>query len=225
MSQLFFDFYQTHQIDNFKEQDFVFLPENKKANSLINNFFTDFTNHNFLKNIIIYGESCVGKTHLLHIYSRKFHGEIINISQLSNFNPLNHFQSKQIYILDDLSLFDNEHKILQIINSANEIGARLIMLYREPVNYEIPDLISRIRNISCAKIENYCPTNLKIILANILSRKQIFLNQKLLDLIFKKAVIKSADIVFLIKKIEEISNISGKELTINNLNFLLNTEV
>ena len=218
MSQLFFDFYQTHQIDNFKEQDFVFLPENKNANQLLNNFFTDFTKDNFLKNIIIYGESCVGKTHLLHIYSHKFRGEIINISQLSNFNPFNHFQSKQIYILDDLSLFDNEHKILQIINSANEIGARLIMLYREPANYEIPDLISRIRNIPTIKIENYCPSNLKIILANILSRKQIFLNQKLLDMIIKKAVINSADVVFLAKKIEEVSNISGKKLTFQNLN-------
>lgn len=154
----------------------------------------------------------------MHIYSHKFRGEIINISQLSNFNPFNHFQSKQIYILDDLSLFDNEHKILQIINSANEIGARLIMLYREPANYEIPDLISRIRNIPSAKIENYCPPNLKIILANILSRKQIFLNQKLLDMIIKKAVINSADVVFLAKKIEEVSNISGKKLTFQNLN-------
>lgn len=223
MSQLFFDFYQTHQIDNFREQDFIFLPENSNVNQLLNNFFTDSVHNNLLKNIIIYGDSCVGKTHLLNIYANKFRCEILNISQFYDFNPLNHFQSKQIYILDDLSLFDNEHKILQIINSANEIGARLILIYREPAKYEIPDLISRIKNIPNTKIESYCPTNLKIILANILARKQIFLNQKLLDLIFIKSVTKSADVVFLTKKIEEIFNISGKKLTINNLNFILNS--
>lgn len=218
MSQLFFDFYQAHQIDNFREQDFLFLPENNHANQLLNNFFADFTHNNFFKNIIIYGDSCVGKTHLLNIYANKFRCEILNISKFYDFNPFNYFQSKHIYILDDLSHLHDENKILQIINSASEIDARLIMIYRKPKNYEIPDLVSRIKNIPSANIENYCKSNLKIILANILARKQIFLNQKLLDKIIKNLIANTADLVFLSKKIEEISNISGKKLTISNIN-------
>ncbi|MFM8186210.1 MAG: hypothetical protein ACKN9I_04710, partial [Alphaproteobacteria bacterium] len=72
MSQLFFDFYQTHIIDNFKEEDFLHFAENQNACALLDNFFADFFDNKFFKNLIIFGESCVGKTHLLNIYANKF---------------------------------------------------------------------------------------------------------------------------------------------------------
>lgn len=218
MSQLFFDFYQTHKIDNFKEEDFLHFTENQNACALLDNFFADFFDNKFFKNLIIYGDSCVGKTHLLNIYANKFRLEIISLSQLDDLQPLDYFRQKQIYILDDLSLFQNENKILQIINCANEVNAGLILIYRKFENYQTPDLNSRIQNMLSVNIENYSPAHLKIIFANILARKQIYLNQKLLDLIFKKKISTPADIAFMAKKIEEISNISGKKITAELLN-------
>jgi len=218
VSQLFFDFYQTHIIDNFKEEDFLHFAENKNATILLDNFFKDFLKNKFFKNIIIYGDSCVGKTHLLNIYANKFRLEIISLSKLDDLQPLDYFHQKQIYILDDLSLFQDENKILQIINCANEVNAGLILIYRKFENYQTPDLNSRIQNMLSVNIENYSPAHLKIIFANILTRKQIYLNQKLLDLIFKKKISTPADIAFMAKKIEEISNISGKKITAELLN-------
>ncbi|MFM8185768.1 MAG: hypothetical protein ACKN9I_02430, partial [Alphaproteobacteria bacterium] len=160
----------------------------------------------------------VGKTHILHIYAKKYKLEIITASQLTEIHPLDYFHQKQIYILDDLSLFQDENKILQIINCANEVNAGLILIYRKFENYQTPDLNSRIQNMLSVNIENYSPAHLKIIFANILARKQIYLNQKLLDLIFKKKISTPADIAFMAKKIEEISNISGKKITAELLN-------
>jgi len=220
VSQLFFDFYQTHKIDNFKEEDFLHFTENQNACALLDNFFADFFDNKFFKNLIIFGESCVGKTHLLNIYANKFRLEIISLSQLDDLQPLDYFHQKQIYILDDLSLFQNENKILQIINCANEVNAGLILIYRKFENYQTPDLNSRIQNMLSVNIENYSPTHLKIIFANILARKQIYLSQKLLDLIFKKTIATPPDIVFMAKKVEEIFNISGKKLS--NQDIILN---
>jgi len=220
VSQLFFDFYQTHKIDNFKEEDFLHFAENQNACALLDNFFADFFDNKFFKNLIIFGESCVGKTHLLNIYANKFQLEIISLSQLNDIQPLDYFHQKQIYILDDLSLFQDENKILQIINCASEVNAGLILIYRKFENYQTPDLNSRIQNMLSVNIENYSPAHLKIIFANILARKQIYLNQKLLDLIFKKTIATAPDIVFMAKKVEEIFNISGKKPSADDFNFI-----
>jgi hypothetical protein len=102
VSQLFFDFYDSKKIDNFKSEDFLKLPENLDACNFLDNFFTQNNySNNAEKSCILRGESGCGKTHLLNIYAHKYHANFIREEQIKSENYAWHNENAQVDLVID----------------------------------------------------------------------------------------------------------------------------
>lgn len=172
MTQLSFSFPDDQ---NYAAEDFIFLEENLSARNFLNNFFTqkDFTKSQ-LQSLILKGEECSGKTHLLHIFAKKFHAEFLNAAEISKMNFIpNHF-----YIFEDCDKITDEEALLRLINSAVEAKAFLLLSAKNISRFKLRDLVSRLKNIIVAEIKNPGLEVVEQLLANGLARRQIKLSKQ-----------------------------------------------
>ena len=81
---------QLKTVDDFTEDDFLLLAENKEAFNFLKIFFAqkDFTSASFLS-LILKGEAASGKTHMLRIFTQKFPVEFLKKEEKETENPLN----------------------------------------------------------------------------------------------------------------------------------------
>ena len=216
MSQLFFDFYDSQNIDNFRSDDFIKLPENFDAFNFLDNFFKQ---NNFQKNptksLILKGESGSGKTHLLNIYAQKYQANFISEEQIKTENPLRIFCENEFYIIDNFCQIEDEEKLLQYINCATESKSFLILSFNENKIFELQDLQSRIKNIASCQINQASLDSLKQIFVNILSRKQIDLSNQIINFIFTNASPTYSSLNQIIKKIDFFCRENDKKFNLN----------
>ena len=226
MSQLFFDFYKPFQINEFSKENFVFFEENQSANNLLQKFFSikNF-NDNPYKIIIIEGDSCSGKTHLVKTFQDQNNNQnqpnFISCEHLKKNDPFNLFDSDKFFVIDDIDLLKNDEKLLQVINCALESRSMLVMISRGFESFILPDLKSRLKNFNTAKITQTNINNLKLIFTNILSRRQILLSKEIIDYIFQKIIPQYSEIVYCAKSIEFYYNETHEKLSIKKINKIL----
>ena len=203
MSQLFFDFYNSQNIDNFRIDDFIKLPENIDIYNFLENFFRQKNyQKDLLKSLILKGESGCGKTHLLNIYAQKYQANFISAEQIKFENPLRIFCENEFYIIDDFFQIKDEEKLLQYINCATESKSFLILSFNENKIFELKDLQSRIKNIPSCQINQASIDSLKQIFINILSRKQIDLSNQIINFIFANIPQSYSSLNQIVKKID-----------------------
>ena len=222
MSQLFFDFYDSKNIDNFKIDDFLKLPENIDAYNFLDNFFKQNNyQKNLLKSMILKGESGCGKTHLLNIYAQKYQANFISAEQIKFENPLKIFYENGFFVIDDFCQIADEEKLLQYINCATESKAFLILIFNENKIFELKDLQSRIKNIASCQINQASLDSLKQIFINILTRKQIDLSNKIINFIFSNISPNQSSVNQIVKKIDFFCRENDKKFNLINAKELL----
>ena len=222
MSQLFFDFYDSKNIDNFKIDDFLRLPENIDAYNFLDNFFKQNNyQKNLLKSMILKGESGCGKTHLLNIYAQKYQANFISAEQIKFENPLKIFYENGFFVIDDFCQIADEEKLLQYINCATESKAFLILIFNENKIFELKDLQSRIKNIASCQINQASLDSLKQIFINILTRKQIDLSNKIINFIFSNISPNQSSVNQIVKKIDFFCRENDKKFNLINAKELL----
>ena len=222
MSQLFFDFYDSKNIDNFKSDDFIKLPENIDAYNFLDNFFKQNNyQKNLLKSLILKGESGCGKTHLLNIYAQKYQANFISEEQIKSENPLRIFCENEFYIIDNFYQIEDEEKLLQYLNCAMESKAFLILSCNENKIFELKDLQSRIKNIASCHINQASLDSLKQIFINILSRKQIDLSNQIINFIFTNISPNYFSVSQIIKKIDFFCRENDKKFNLMNVKEML----
>ena len=222
MSQLFFDFYDSKNIDNFKSDDFLKLPENIDAYNFLDNFFQQNNyQKNLLKSLILKGESGCGKTHLLNIYAQKYQANFISEEQIKSENPLRIFCENEFYIIDNFYQIEDEEKLLQYLNCATESKAFLILSCNENKIFELKDLQSRIKNIPSCHINQASLESLKQIFINILSRKQIDLSNQIINFIFTNISPNYFSVGQIIKKIDFFCRENDKKFNLINVKEML----
>ena len=173
-SQLIFDFSTKQNQANFREEDFVFSAENKNAVDFLQKFFDQKSfAKNTIPSFILNGEHGCGKTHLLHIFAQKFHAVFLQKDELNDIKSPTFFAENSFYILENIDEIKNDETLLQIINSAAEAGAFLIL---SAVN-----LVSRIKNIFTVEIKNPQPNLIKILLSQGLSRRQLKISDEVVE--------------------------------------------
>ncbi len=222
MSQLFFDFYDSKKIDNFKSEDFLKLPENLDACNFLDNFFTQNNySNNAEKSCILRGESGCGKTHLLNIYAHKYHANFIREEQIKSENPLRIFYENGFFIIDNFCQIADEEKLLQYLNCATESKAFLILVFDKNKIFELKDLQSRIKNIASSQINQASIDSLKQIFINILAKKQIDLTSQIINFIFTNISPNYYSVNQIIKKIDFFCRENDKKLNLNNIKEIL----
>lgn len=222
MSQLFFDFYDSKNIDNFKSEDFLKLPENLDACNFLDNFLTQ-NNYsiNAEKSCILRGESGCGKTHLLNIYAHKYHANFIHEEQIKSENPLRIFYENGFFIIDNFCQIEDEEKLLQYLNCATESKAFLILVFDKNKIFELKDLQSRIKNIASSQINQASIDSLKQIFINILAKKQIDLTSQIINFIFTNISPNYYSVNQIIKKIDFFCRENDKKLSLINIKEIL----
>ena len=222
MSQLFFDFYDSKNIDNFKSEDFLKLPENIDAYNFLDNFFKQ---NNFLfdaeKSCILRGESGCGKTHLLNIFSQKYQINFISEEQIKSENPLRIFYENGFFVIDNFCQITDEEKLLQYLNCATEGKAFLILVFDKNKIFELKDLESRIKNITSYQIYQASLDSLKQIFINILAKKQIDLSNQIINFIFTNISPNYSSLNQIIKKIDFFCRENDEKLNLINIKEIL----
>ena len=173
-TQLIFDFSTKQNQANFREEDFVFSAENKNAVDFLQKFFDQKSfAKNTIPSFILNGEHGCGKTHLLHIFAQKFHAVFLQKDELNDIKSPTFFAENSFYILENIDEIKNDETLLQIINSAAEAGAFLILSAVNLDDFTLRDLVSRIKNIFTVEIKNPQPNLIKILLSQGLSRRAL----------------------------------------------------
>ncbi len=218
MRQLFFDFYDSKNIDNFKSADFLKLPENIDACNFLDIFFTQ---NNIERSCILKGENGCGKTHLLNIYAQKYHANFISEEQIKSENPLRIFYENGFFIIDNFCQIEDEEKLLQYLNCATESKSFLILIFDKNKIFELKDLQSRIKNIASCQINQASIDSLKQIFINILAKKQIDLSNQIVNFIFTNIVSSYSSLNQIIKKIDFFCRENDKKLNLINIKEIL----
>ncbi len=215
MLQLSFSF---DQKNNFTEEDFLLLKENSAARNFLQIFFTqkNFTTSQ-LTSLILKGETCCGKSHLLNIFAQRFDAEFIDKEKINEANLINFFCANKFYILEDFEKIIDEELILRLINSAHEAKAFLVLSSNGERRFLLKDLNSRLKNIFLTEIKNPGYESSQQILANGFSRKQIILSKDLINLILLKIERRYASILAAIRKVESFCNGNCGKITIQDV--------
>jgi chromosomal replication initiation ATPase DnaA len=222
VSQLFFDFYDSKNIDNFKIDDFLRLPENIDAYNFLDNFFKQNNyQQDLLKSMILKGESGCGKTHLLNIFAQKYQINFISAEQINFENPLKIFYENGFFIIDNFCQITDEEKLLQYLNCATESKAFLILIFNENKIFELKDLQSRLKNIASCQINQASLDSLKQIFINILTRKQIDLSNQIINFIFGNISPNQSSVNQIVKKIDFFCRENDKKFNLINAKELL----
>ncbi len=180
--QLFLPFQTSTKSELFKEEDFLPLTENSAAINFLKKFFEqkDFATSQF-QSLVLKGAKSSGKTHLLHIFAKKFGAEFLDQERINSVNPANFFAANKFYILENVAEIKDEELVLRLINSAVEAKAFLILSSRNVPQFSLKDLASRLRNIFSVEIKNPSQESIKLLLAGNCSRKQIKLSRQAID--------------------------------------------
>jgi chromosomal replication initiation ATPase DnaA len=141
--------------------------------------------------LIIKGERCSGKTHLLHAMNPgtripscamtatvaqlglRVPGEFLTEDEITNINLLNFLQPNHFYFFENIEEVKSEELLLNLINSAAENKAFLILTSRIWPNFQLKDLTSRLKNMTQKEIKEPSQESVKQLVVNQLARRQI----------------------------------------------------
>ena len=223
MFQLSFPFQISAKASFYQETDFLLLKENQAAVNFLKKFFAqgNFSRSQF-PSLIIRGGKCSGKTHLLHVFAKKFPLEFLQNSGISDLNLGSFFQANKFYVLENIDEIANEELILRLINSAFEAKAFLIITMRYQVQFKLKDLMSRLKNIFAVEIKNPSYETIKQLLSNGFARRQIKLPSKIINFIADN-IERSYEAVSNAEKIVELHcHESGKNVTMKEAKEIFN---
>lgn len=219
LSQLIFNFPKKK---SFKEEDFIFSNENKIATDFLTQFFKqkDFSISAF-QSAILMGENHCGKTFLLNIFAKKFNATFIEKKDLKKINLSHFFEQNKFYIIDDIDKIKDDELLFHLINSAIEAKAFLLMSAKDIIDFKLKDLVSRIKNIFIAKIENPQEEMLEMLVVQGLAKKQLKVTNEVINFLVKNLNRNYKQIFDILNKIEIYCHKNKKKINLEELKKML----
>ena len=128
---------------NYLDYDFYLSSSNQEAYNLINGW------PKWIKKAVnIYGKKFSGKSHLAAIFEKKTACIKILAQDFSD-DTIQDFKTKQALIIEDVDKNFSENLLYTILNIVEQENKFLLITSLESLNkfnFELPDLVSRIRN-------------------------------------------------------------------------------
>ena len=171
----------------------------------------------------ISGEKFSGKTHLANIFKSKSSALFLNENEINNdvFKKIKLYES---IIVDGFSNKIDENLTYSIFNLVDQDSKYLLINSETPlneINFELPDLVSRSRNLLHAKIN---PPDDELIFAIILknfSDRQIKLEKKIIEFIINRIDRSYSKISEFIYKVDELSLKKKKPINLKTIKEIL----
>ncbi len=202
----------------FNDHDYYVSESNYFAFNLIDNW------PRWEKKIVnISGEKFSGKTHLANIFKLKSSALFLTENKINNET----FKKIKLYeniIVDGFSNNVDENLIYSLFNLVDQDSKYLLIFSETPlgeINFKLPDLVSRARNLLYAKIN---PPDDDLIFAIILknfSDRQIRLEKKIIEFIIKRIDRSYSKISEFIYKIDELSLKKKKPINLKTIKEIL----
>jgi len=171
----------------------------------------------------ISGEKFSGKTHLANIFKSKSSALFLNENEINNdvFKKIKLYES---IIVDGFSNKIDENMTYSIFNLVDQDSKYLLINSETPlgeINFKLPDLVSRSRNLLHAKIN---PPDDELIFAIILknfSDRQIKLEKKIIEFIINRIDRSYSKISEFIYKVDELSLKKKKPINLKTIKEIL----
>ena len=203
---------------NFNDYDYFVSDSNFFAFSLIDKW------PNWEKRILnISGEKFSGKTHLANIFKSKASAFFLNESQINDeaFKKIKLYES---IVIDGFSNTIDERLIYSILNLVDQDSKYLLINSETPlgeINFELPDLASRSKNLLHAKIESPDDDLIFAIILKNFSDRQIKLEKKIIEFIINRIDRSYSKISEFIYKIDELSLKKKKPINLKTIKEIL----
>ena len=203
---------------NFNDHDYYVSDSNYFAFNLIDKW------PKWEKRILnISGEKFSGKTHLANIFKLKSSALFLNENQIND-DLFKKIKLHESIIVDGFSNSIDEKLTYAILNLVDQDSKYLLINSETPlgkINFQLPDLASRSKNLLHAKIE---PPNDDLIFAIILknfSDRQIKLEKKIIEFIINRIDRSYSKISEFIYKIDEFSLKKKKPINLKTIKEIL----
>jgi len=203
---------------NFNEHDYYVSDSNYFAFNLIDKW------PKWEKRILnISGERFSGKTHLANIFKSKTSALFLSENQIND-DVFKKIKLHESIIVDGFSNTIDEKLTYSILNLVDQDSKYLLINSETPlgeINFKLPDLASRSKNLLHAKIE---PPNDDLIFAIILknfSDRQIKLEKKIIEFIINRIDRSYRKISEFIYKIDELSLKKKKPINLKTIKEIL----
>ena len=176
------------------------------------------------KNILnIYGEKFSGKSHLSQIFKKKNKAIIIKTEEINEefFNKMRFYEN---IILDNLEYISNEKILYSIFNFVEQYNKYLIVNSNKPINsinFELPDLKSRLNNCIFAKIDKPDDDMIFALVLKHFSDRQIKIEKKIIEYITKRIERSYGKILDFIYKVDQFSLINKKPIDYKSIKKIL----
>jgi len=213
--QLLLDFKYSQ---NFNEFDYYVSKSNYFAFNIIDKW------PNWEKNILnIHGDKFSGKTHLSNIFKIKSKALFVSEKEINNefFKKAKLFES---IVIDDFSNKSSEDIMYSIFNLIDQDNKYLLINSQTPlneINFKLPDLSSRCKNLLLAKIENPDDEMIFAIILKNFSDRQIKLEKKLIEFIINRIDRSYSKIYEFIYKVDELSLKKKKPINLTTIKEIL----
>lgn len=139
--------------------------------------------------LALWGDSGIGKTHLLQVWAEKESALFLPGSVLAQSSSM--YWPKKLreewvkaLVIDDADMVTNPHALLYLLNLASELSLSIVISGRRPPSrwgVELPDLTSRLRAITVVKIEQPEDELLRILLLRLLAERQLVVSSSVVE--------------------------------------------
>ena len=218
--QLIFDFFRTSNVD-FDFENFLVGSKNSEVFSILKAWSSGRED----KVLYVWGESSVGKTHLLQSALKTIEQRSIYIplKKIKNLEPssLDGLAEVGVMALDDVDSLagkaDFEESLFNLFNSVVSKGARLLLSatnHPSRQGFVLKDLISRLNSHSVYKVWQLTDHEKIQALALMAERKGITADGTVWAYVLRKSRRDMTSLVFLLKNLDEHSLRHNRVLTI-----------
>ena len=187
---------------NFKNDDFYLSKSNKHVFDFINVW--PKWERNFVN---ITGEKFSGKTHLINIFLNKNKGIKFECKSLEN-DDLKKIKIYENIVIENLSSDVDEKLLYSLFDLIEQDNKFIIVTSVKPIvniTFELKDLKSRAKNFILLNIEKPDDDLIFAIILKNLSDRQISLDDKFIEFIFKRIERSYSKIYDFIYKIDQLS--------------------
>ena len=203
---------------NFNDHDYYVSDSNYFAFNLIDKW------PKWEKRILnISGERFSGKTHLANIFKSKTSALFLSENQIND-NIFKKIKLHESIIVDGFSNNIDEKLIYSILNLVDQDSKYLLINSETPlgeINFELPDLASRSKNLLHAKIESPNDDLIFAIILKNFSDRQIKLEKRIIEFIINRIDRSYRKISEFIYKIDELSLKKKKPINFKTIKEIL----
>ena len=171
----------------------------------------------------ISGETFSGKTHLANIFKSKSSALFLSEEEIKN-DVLKEIKLYESVIVDNFSNEIDENLTYSLFNLVDQDSKYLLINSEIPlneINFKLPDLVSRSKNLLHAKINSPDDELIFAIILKNFSDRQINLEKKIIEFIINRIERSYRKISEFIYKIDEISLKKKKPINLKTIKEIL----